>query len=120
MKFNSRYFLITLIILLIEVAIATVLQKISFVRAYLGDILVVILIYCFIRTFFPIKNKEKLLIGIFLFAVFVEILQYFKLATFFGMGKGTIGYILLGNYFSWEDILCYATGCFFALIGDKK
>lgn len=120
MKFNSRYFLITLIILLIEVAIATVLQKISFVRAYLGDILVVILIYCFIRTFFPIKNKEKLLLGIFFFAVFVEILQYFKLATFSGMGKGTIGYILLGNYFSWEDILCYATGCFFALIGDKK
>ena len=119
MKFNSKYFFAALIIFLIEVAIATVFKSVPFVRAYLGDILVVILIYCFIRAFFRIKNTKKLLIGIFCFAVFVEILQYFKLATFFGFGKGTLGYILLGNYFSFEDILCYATGCFLALVFDK-
>ena len=119
MKFNSKYFFAALIIFLIEVAIATLFKSVSFVRAYLGDILVVILIYCFIRAFFHIKNTKKLLIGIFCFAVFVEILQYFKLAAFFGFGKGTLGYILLGNYFSFEDILCYATGCFLALVFDK-
>ena len=114
MKFNSKYFFAALIIFLVEVAIATVFKSVPFVRAYLGDILVVILIYCFIRAFFHIKNTKKLLIGIFCFAVFVEILQYF-----FGFGKGTLGYILLGNYFSFEDILCYATGCFLAFIFDK-
>lgn len=119
MKFNSKYFFAALIIFLVEVAIATLFKSVSFVRAYLGDILVVILIYCFIRAFFRIKNTKKLLIGIFCFAVFVEVLQYFKIVTFFGFGKGTLGYILLGNHFSYEDILCYATGCFLAFIFDK-
>ncbi|MFC2273807.1 MAG: DUF2809 domain-containing protein, partial [Capnocytophaga granulosa] len=43
MKFNSKYFFAALIIFLIEVAIATLFKSVSFVRAYLGDILVVIL-----------------------------------------------------------------------------
>jgi len=47
----------------------------------------------------------------FVFAVFVEMLQYFKLAEKLGFPKGSPAYIIIGNYFSWEDILCYAIGC---------
>jgi len=38
-------------------------------------------------------------------------LQYFKLAEKLGFQKGSPTYIIIGNYFSWEDILCYAIGC---------
>ena len=119
MRFNLRFFLLTILILFIEILIATVFKDWVFVRAYLGDVIVVILIYTFVLSFFQIKNKTKLIIGIFAFSVFIEILQYFKTAEFLGFKKGEIAYIVLGNSFAWEDILCYAVGCFFIWICIK-
>ena len=48
MKFNLKYFLIAVAIFLVEILIATKLKDIFFIRAYLGDVLVVMLMYCFI------------------------------------------------------------------------
>ncbi|MDO5104312.1 DUF2809 domain-containing protein [Capnocytophaga sp.] len=119
-RFNKKYLLQAIFIFVIEVLIATVFRKIHFLRAYVGDILVVMLIYCFILAFFQVKNKSRLLFGIFLFAVCIEILQFFKVAELLGFTKGSIGYIVLGNYFSWEDIICYAVGCVLLNIFDSK
>jgi len=119
MRFNLRFFLLTIIILVIEILIATVLKDWVFVRAYLGDVIVVILIYTFVLSFFTIQKKIKLILGIFAFSVFIEILQYFKTAEFLGFKKGEIAYIVLGNSFAWEDILCYAVGCLFIWICIK-
>ncbi|MDO4230082.1 MAG: DUF2809 domain-containing protein, partial [Capnocytophaga sp.] len=115
-----KYFLKTIFLFVVEVLIATVFRQIHFLRAYVGDILAVMLIYTFVLTFFKIKNRNRLIIGVFLFAVLVEILQFFKIATFLGFSKGSIGYIVMGNYFSWEDIICYAIGCFLLKIFDSK
>ena len=111
MKFNHKYFLIALLILVTEVLIATVFKSIFFLRAFIGDVLVVILIYTFILSFFKIQNKTKLITGIFAFSVFIEILQYFKAADLLGFKEGSWQHIVLGNSFSWIDILCYAAGC---------
>lgn len=119
-RFNKKYLLQAIFIFVIEVLIATVFRKIHFLRAYVGDILVVMLIYCFILAFFQVKNKNRLLFGIFLFAVGIEILQFFKVAELLGFTKGSVGYIVLGNYFSWEDIICYAIGCVLLKIFDSK
>ncbi len=117
-QFNKKYFLKAVFIFVLEVLIATVFRKIYFLRAYVGDILVVMLVYTFILAFFKVKNKNKLLIGVFLFAVVVEMLQFFKIAEFFGFTKGSIGYIVMGNYFSWGDIVCYGIGCILLKIFD--
>ncbi|MFJ1472643.1 DUF2809 domain-containing protein [Capnocytophaga cynodegmi] len=119
-QFNKKYFLQAVSLLLIEVLIATIFRKIYFLRAYVGDILVVMLIYTFVLSFLKVKNKDKLLVGIFLFAVAIEILQFFKIAELLGFSKGSIGYILMGNYFSWEDIICYAVGCILLKIFNSK
>jgi len=80
-----------------------------FIRPYGGDILVTVLICCFIRIFLP--QKVKLLpLYVFLFALAVEIGQYFDFVALMGLGENTFFRILLGSTFSGADILCYGAG----------
>ena len=111
LKFSLTYFLLTIAIFLVEVLIATKLKDIFFVRAYLGDVIVVILIYTFIKSFLKIENNEKLILGILIFSFIVEFAQYFNIAEKLGFSEGSLMYIVIGNSFSWIDILCYAVGC---------
>ena len=84
--------------------------KNGFARDYFGDILVVVLIYCFIKAF--IRNDMKLLwLYIFIFAALVEIGQYFRLVDLLGLGDFSIARIVLGAAFDLWDIVCYFTGC---------
>ena len=111
LRFNLKYFLVTIIIFFVEVLIATWLKDIFFVRAYLGDVIVVMLLYIFIKSFLTITNNEKLIIGILIFSCCVEFAQYFNVAEKLGFQSGSFMYIVIGNSFSWIDILCYAVGC---------
>lgn len=70
--------------------------------------------------FVKVKHKGKLIWGIFAFAVVVEVLQYFGVASHLGFAKGSIGYIILGNHFSWADIICYAIGCLILQLTANK
>ena len=119
-RFSLPYFLATVLIFIIEVLIATVFKHWFFVRAYLGDVIVVILIYTFIFSFFDIKNKNALIFGIFIFAVFIEVLQYLGIAEFLKLKPGSIAHIVVGSSFSWIDILCYAAGCVLLWVFAKK
>jgi len=111
LKFSLKYLLITIVIFLVEVLIATKLKDIFFVRAYLGDVIVVMLLYTFIKSFFRITDNEKLILGILIFSCLVEFAQYFNIAEKLGFQPGSLMYIIIGNSFSWIDILCYTVGC---------
>lgn len=111
LRFNLKYLLLTIIIFFVEVLIATKLKDIFFVRAYLGDVIVVMLLYTFIKSFFSISNNEKLIPGILIFSCCIEFAQYFNIAEKLGFQPGNLMYIVIGNSFSWIDILCYAVGC---------
>lgn len=109
-QFSLKYFLISIFIFLIEVLIATKLKDVFFVRAYLGDVIVVMLLYTLIKSFFSVNN-EKLILGILIFSCLLEFAQYFNIAEKLGFRKGSLMYIIIGNSFSWIDILCYGVGC---------
>ena len=109
-KFNIKYFLATIFIFLVEVVIATVLNHQFFIRAYLGDVIVVMLLYTFAKSFFIIDNT-KLILGIFAFSCLIEFAQFFNIAEKLGFKPGSLMYIVIGNSFSWIDILCYGAGC---------
>jgi len=111
LKFNIKYFLLTVVLFFIEVLIATKLKHIFFIRAYLGDVIVVMLLYALVKSFVTANSNQKLISGIFIFSCLVEIAQYFNIAEVLGFRKGSIMYIVVGNSFSWIDILCYAVGC---------
>lgn len=109
-QFSLKYLLASIFIFLIEVLIATKLKDIFFVRAYLGDVIVVMLLYTLVKSFFRVSNK-KLILGILIFSCVVEFAQYFNIAEKLGFRPGSLMYIVIGNSFSWIDILCYAVGC---------
>lgn len=119
LKFNLIYFLLTIFIFLVEVLIATKLKNIFLVRAYLGDVIVVMLIYTFILSFFEIKNKTRLIVGIFIFSCLIEFAQYLGIAEFLKLKPGSIAHIVVGSSFSWIDILCYFAGCLILLLFVK-
>jgi len=109
-KCKPKYLILTVVIFLVEVLIATVLKNVFFIRAYLGDVIVVMLLYTFVKSFFT-GNDTKLIVGIFAFSCVVEFAQYFNIAEKLGFQPGSLMYIMIGNSFSWVDIACYAAGC---------
>lgn len=110
MRFNLKYFLITIFVFIIEVLIATTFKNFVFLRSYFGDVLVVVLIYTFIQSFFEV-DKIKTIIGVLIFSFAIEFLQYFHFAEVLGFKENKLAIIVLGNSFSWIDILCYTIGC---------
>lgn len=123
LQFSLKYFLISIFIFLIEVLIATKVKDVFFVRAYLGDVIVVILLYTLVKSFFRVNN-QKLIGGILIFSCMVEFAQYFNIAEKLGFREGSLMYIVIGNSFSWIDILCYAAGCLliylFVIVTENK
>ena len=115
MRLKYKYFVTTIFLFIVEVLIATKLAYIDWLRAYFGDVLVVILIYTFIQSFFDF-DKTKTIIGVFLFACAIEFAQHFHFAELLGFKDNKIAMIFLGNSFSWIDILCYVFGCILVLL----
>lgn len=111
LKKRIIYFFLFLILLIIECIIGVFVRD-TFIRPYVGDILVVGVIYYFIRVFLP-ERVVLLPLYVFVFAAFVELLQYFRFADKIGL-ENKILRTIIGTSFSWADIICYAVG--FAII----
>lgn len=115
-KFNSTYFLLAMLLLVIEIAIALYIPD-GFIRHYLGDLLVVILIYCFLRSIFKV-SVAPLAFGVLLFAYSIEILQYFDFVGRLGLSQNILLSVVLGSTFDWMDILMYTIGIFIVFIWE--
>ena len=109
MKKRILYAVASLFLLLIEVIIALYVHD-DFIRPYVGDMLVVIVIYTFIRIIVPEKCKIIPLL-IFIFAAGVELLQLANIVEILGVEGNKFLKILIGSVFDIKDIVCYAVGC---------
>lgn len=109
MKKRVLYTVVFLILLVIEVLIALFVHD-RFVRPYLGDVIVVVVVYCFVRIWIP-ERVRLMPLWVFLLAVCVEVLQYFRIVEVLGVENNAFLRTLIGTSFSWEDIVCYAVGC---------
>ncbi len=104
-------------ILLVEIGIALFVHD-AFVRPYIGDMLVTVLLCCFCRIFVP--QKVTLLPAyVFLFAVAVELLQYVDIVQLLGLQNSRFLSVLVGRTFSAADIFCYALGCLAFFAADR-
>ncbi len=106
--FNKPYFIIALIIFCIEIIIALYVHD-NFIRPYFGDFLVVILIYCFLKSFFKI-SVLPLAIGVLFFSYLIETLQYYKLVNMLGLQHSKLARIVIGTSFEWIDLIFYTAG----------
>lgn len=110
-KVNKRiaYAIATVIIFLVELLIALFVRD-KFIRPYVGDMLVVVLIYTFLRIFFP-EKPQLLPLYVFLFAALVEGLQAVNIVEILGLQNNRFFSVLIGTTFDWKDIACYGVGC---------
>lgn len=104
-RFNLKYFTIFISIFIIEVIIALYIKD-KFIRPYFGDYLVIFLVYYFALSFIQ-ANKNKITVGVLVFAFAVELTQYFQVLSYFNLEKNRILRIVAGNTFSFEDLFIY-------------
>lgn len=108
MRLNPTMLLAAILLFVVEVIIATKLNGYHFIRAYFGDFLVVMLVYCTVKAFWHVE-PQRLAIGVFLFACAVELAQWLRLADVLHLSGWAR--VVLGTSFSFHDILMYAAGC---------
>ncbi|MBL3658851.1 ribosomal maturation YjgA family protein [Fulvivirga sediminis] len=108
LKFNIRYFTLTILLFLTEVYIALYVHD-NIVRPYIGDYLVVMFVYCFVKSFFDFP-VVKTAIGVLIFSYFIETMQYLKMVNLLGLQDNRLARIVLGVSFEWIDMLAYTLG----------
>lgn len=107
MRFNLKYFITFIILLIVEICIALFIHD-KIIRPFIGDVLVVGVVYFFVRSFF--KRTKYLVVYVFLFACLVEISQYFNLVSLLHLENIKAAKIIIGSTFDLDDILCYFIG----------
>lgn len=116
LKKRIVFFLAFLLFLAIEILIALFVHD-HFVRPYIGDVLVVVVLFFLVRILLP-EGCRALPLYIFIFAVGVEFLQYFNLVELLELSNNRFMRILLGSVFDFKDIVCYGVGCTGLLAGQ--
>lgn len=117
LTFNRKYFLLTIFIFIIEFCIALFLKD-SVVRPFVGDVLVVVLIYCFLRIMLK-SSAWKIAFGVLIFACLIEILQYFDYVKLLGLENNRILSVAMGRTFEWTDFIAYFTGFLLIIFIEK-
>lgn len=115
--FNKHYFFLTLFLFAIEIYIAKYIHD-DVIRPYIGDMLVVILIYCFVKSFIATKVLPTAF-AVLLFSYLIETLQYLKIVNILGLQKYKLARIIIGTSFSWADILMYSIGIAIVIVVEK-
>ncbi|MFH7243517.1 MAG: DUF2809 domain-containing protein [Spirulina sp.] len=116
-KFNVKYFYVAIFLFLIETLIAIFIDD-NIIRPLVGDVLVIPLIYCFIKAFWPLRPAIAILI-VFVFACCIEGLQYLRFVDRMGLQDNPMLSTILGTTFDWKDILAYAVGAALVLAVEK-
>ena len=117
LKFRRGYFILAIALFVTEICIAKFFHD-GFIRNNLGDFLVVILIYCIIRSFLKLSVLSTS-IFVLLFSYGIEILQYFKIVEKLGLQNYKIARIVIGTSFGWTDMLAYTLGIGLLLLIEK-
>ena len=116
-KIKKRLAFLAVFVLLLaaEVLIALFVHD-SFVRPYVGDMIVTVVVWSFLRIIFPDKFRLMSLY-VMIFAVLVEVGQYFHYTELLGITNPVL-VTMMGTSFAWADIACYAVGCVVTGISD--
>jgi hypothetical protein len=117
LTFNKNYFVFAILFFLIEVLIALFVND-NFIRPYLGDVLVVILIYCFLKS---VLKLPVLPVAIFvlIFSFAIEFLQFLNVVKMLHLEKSKIAKTVIGTSFSWIDLLTYIVGITIVIVIEK-
>lgn len=83
--------------------------KTGFIRHWLGDFLVVCLLYCSLQALWPGKVLKRIVI-VGIIATVIELLQAVNFLEILGLHDNLTARLVLGTTFSWTDLLAYLLG----------
>lgn len=115
-KFSKIYFILFLVIFLVEVFIAK--YTTGFIRYTVGDFFAVVFVYTFIKSVFKIA-VEKAAIITFVISFTIEFLQLSNLQNNFPEAHERALKIILGTSFSIGDLIAYTLGIVTIIIVEK-
>lgn len=119
LKIRLPYIVATVVLLTVEVLIGVFVHD-DFVRPFVGDVLVTVLLCAMGRIVLP--RWRWLPLGVMLFAAAVELSQLIGLDRILGVEGTAIG-TAIGSTFDIADLICYAVGCvifFICELGIKR
>ncbi len=119
------YAILFLLLFFIETQIALFLHD-DFVRPYVGDVLVMFVLYALLRALLPVRIWNKLhtkhcsvwIPLLFCFALVVEILQGIQIVALLGLDGNAVARTMIGTSFDWGDLICYFVGCILLCIWE--
>ena len=116
-RFHKTYFLLAVFFFAVEFLIAVFVDD-AIIRPYVGDFLVVILIYCVLKSFWtaPPLTVGLTVLGI---AFLVEYLQSLRFIHYLGLEDNPVAVAVFGQQFSWPDIGMYIGGIVATLLVEK-
>jgi len=118
MRFHPRWAALAALLSVIELFIAFHVRD-GFVRPYLGDVLVVMLLFFAVSAVAPVRPMP-LAFAVLLFASVVELTQAAGLIHRLGWEDRMLARMVLGDTFQWGDLLCYAAGAAAALAVEHQ
>ena len=108
--FSKKFAVFFVLVFLIEVSIAVFFND-KFIRPFLGDVLVVILLYCFVRMILKVGHLQ-IVTGVTFFAFLVEFSQYFNLITLLNLQNNKLAQLVIGTTYNIMDLVAYLIGAF--------
>lgn len=112
-----KYITLAVVIFIIEIIIALYVND-TFIRPFLGDVLVVALIYCFLMAVTNYSNITAA-IATLIFSYLVEVAQYFQVVYLLHLDEYRWARIIIGTSFSWWDMVCYTVGFLLILLVEN-
>ncbi|MCM0147194.1 DUF2809 domain-containing protein [Photobacterium galatheae] len=104
-------------LLLVVLVLIALFVRDSFVRPFLGDVLVVVWLYACVTSVIRCQPWVASL-SVLAFAYAVELAQYIQVLHWLGWENHTALRIILGATFDWLDILAYTIGCGLCLVAE--
>ncbi|AXP81709.1 hypothetical protein CJ739_2637 [Mariniflexile rhizosphaerae] len=118
LRFHKTYTLFFISILVIEILIAKFLTQ-GFIRYTFGDYLVVILMYCFFKSFIK-GNHFYIAMGVLAFSFAIEFLQLVNILKPLNLQNSHSAKLILGSTFQFSDLVAYTLGIITVLIVELK
>ena len=110
--------MLALIIFIVEILIALFVRD-RIIHPVGGDFLIVIFLYCLVRTFTSFKPLWTALSSL-IFAYLIEMTQYYHGVRLLGLEDVKLARVIIGTNFSWSDIGAYTAGILFVLLLEIK
>lgn len=118
MQINMKYIFAFFVLLIMEIIIALFVND-AIIRPYIGDVLVVILLYTLIRGIVQ-KSIRFLPVYLFIFASTVELAQYYRIVYILHLQDNKVISTMIGTSFDIKDVLCYLIAAVILVIWEKR